>query len=87
MNFTCRMFSEKTSSLASEPTMEIGSITASTACGAVIRPLFASASATGSVPMSVEGKSAKLSFIVANVEVSHLTTKVRKSVMAAAYFS
>ena len=50
-------------------------------------PLLASASAVGSVPMSVEGKSAKLSFMVAKVEVSHLTTNVRKSVMAFAYFS
>ena len=57
------------------------------ACAGVMTPPFASASAAGSVPMSVEGKSAKLSFMVAKVEVSHLITKVRKSVMAPAYFS
>ena len=87
VNCTCRMFSEKTSSFASEPTMDIESITASAACGAVMLPLFASASAAGSVPISVDGNNAKLSFMVAKVEVSHLTTKVRKSVMAPAYFS
>ena len=81
------MFSEKTSSFAKEPTMEIDSITASAACGASIFPPPASASATGSVSMSVDGKSAKLSFMVANVEESHLTTKMRKSLIAAAYFS
>ena len=63
MNFTCRMFSENTSSLAREPTMEIESITASAAWGAVMTPQAASASAAGSVPMSVEGNSAKLSFM------------------------
>ena len=87
MNFTCRMFSEKTSSFASEPTIEMESITASAAAGAEMTPRFASASATGSVPMSVDGKSAKLSFIVAIVDTSHSTTKVRKSLIAPAYFS
>ena len=48
---------------------------------------MARASATGRVPMSVEGNRAKLSFMVAKVLVSHFTTKVRKSVMAPAYFS
>ena len=67
--------------------MEIDSITASAACAGVMTPPFASASAAGSVPMSVEGKSAKLSFMVTNVLVSHLTTKVRKLVIAPAYFS
>ena len=42
------MFSEKTSSFASEPTMDIESITASAACRAVMLPPFASASAAGS---------------------------------------
>ena len=37
--------------------------------------------------MRVEGKRAKLSFMVAKVELSHFTTKTRKSLMAAAYFS
>lgn len=87
MNLTCRIFSENTSNFASEPTIEIDSITASAACGAVIVPQFASASAAGSVPMSVEGKSAKLSFIVTNVDVSHRTTNVQKSLIAPAYFS
>ena len=87
VNLTCRIFSENTSNFASEPTIEIDSITASAACGAVIVPRFASASAAGSVPMSVEGKSAKLSFIVTNVDVSHRTTNVRKSLIAPAYFS
>ncbi len=86
VNLTCRIFSEKTSSFESEPTMEIESMTAKAACAAVIEPPFASAKAVGSVPIRVEGKSAKLSFMVAKVEVSHLTTKVRKSVMAEAYF-
>ena len=58
------MFSENTSSLASEPTMEMDSITASAASGAVMVPLLASASATGRVPISVDGNSAKLSFMV-----------------------
>ena len=67
--------------------MEMDSITASAACGAVMLPPAARARAAGSVPSSVEGNSAKLSFMVAKVEVSHLITKVRKSVMAPAYFS
>ena len=67
--------------------MEMESITASAASGAVIIPRLARASATGSVPISVEGNSAKLSFMVKYVEDSHLTTNVRKSVMALAYFS
>ena len=67
--------------------MEMDSMTASAASGAVMVPLLASASATGSVPMRVEGNRAKLSFMVAKVEASHFTTKVRKSLMAAAYFS
>ena len=54
------------------------SITASAACGAEMVPLFASASATGKVPIKVEGNSAKLSFIVTKVELSHFTTKVQK---------
>lgn len=87
VNCTWRIFSEKTSSLAREPTMEMDSITASAAWGPVRMPRLARARAVGSVPMRVEGKSAKLSFMVTKVEVSHLTTKVRKSVMAPAYFS
>ena len=63
------------------------SITASAAWGAVMTPPLASASATGSVPISVEGNRAKLSFMVTKVEVSHFTTKVQKSVMLPAYFS
>lgn len=43
--------------------MEIESITASAAWGAVMTPQAASASAAGSVPMSGEGNSAKLSFM------------------------
>lgn len=39
--------------------MEIESITASAAWGTVMTPQAASASAAGSVPMSVEGNSAK----------------------------
>ena len=54
------------------------SITASAACGAEMVPLFASASATGKVPIKVEGNSAKLSFMVTKVELSHFTTKVQK---------
>ena len=38
VNFTCRMFSENTSSLARDPTMEMDSMTASAASGAVISP-------------------------------------------------
>lgn len=67
--------------------MEMESITASAASGAAMTPAFASASAAGSVPISVEGNSAKLSFMVTKVEVSHFITKVRKPVMASAYFS
>ena len=67
--------------------MEMESITASAASGGVMVPPLASASATGRVPMRVEGKRAKLSFMVTKVLVSHLTTKARKSWMAAAYFS
>ena len=87
VNFTWRMFSEKTSSLARDPTMERESITVSAAWGAVRTPLSARARAAGRVPMRVEGKRAKLSFMVRKVELSHFTTKVRKSRMAAAYFS
>ena len=47
----------------------------------------AKAKATGSVPINEDGNRAKLSFIVAKVEASHLTTKIRKSLMAKAYFS
>ena len=67
--------------------MERESITARAAWGAVKTPLLARARATGRVPMRVEGKRAKLSFMVAKVELSHFTTKTRKSLMAAAYFS
>ena len=63
------------------------SMTASAAWAAVMLPPFARAKATGNTPISVDGNSAKLSFMVAKVEVSHLITKVRKSVMAPAYFS
>ena len=80
------MFSENTSNLASEPTIEMESITASAACAGVIEPPLAKASAVGSVPMSVDGNRAKLSFMVAKVEASHLTTKVQKSLIAPAYF-
>ena len=87
MNFTCRIFSEKTSSFASDPTMDMDSITASAACGPVIVPRSASRKLTGSVPIRVEGNRANASFIGTKVEVSHLTTKVLKSVMTLAYFS
>ena len=80
------MFSEKTSSFASEPTIEMESITARAASGAVMVPRLASQSAAGSVPISVDGNRAKLSFMVAKVEASHFTTKVQKSVIAPAYF-
>ena len=50
-------------------------------------PLPARARAVGRVPIRVEGNRAKLSFMVTKVLFSHLTTKVRKPVMAPAYFS
>lgn len=56
--------------------MEMDSITASAACGAVILPFDASARLTGSVPRSVDGNRAKASFIVIQVEESHWITKV-----------
>ena len=67
--------------------MEIESITASAACAGDMVPDDARASAVGSVPISVEGKSANASFMVTYVEASHFTTNVLKSFIAPAYFS
>ena len=52
--------------------MEIESITASAACAGDMVPDDARASTVGSVPISVEGKSAKASFMVTYVEASPL---------------
>ena len=53
------------------------SMTASAACDAVIVPADASARLTGSVPIRVAGNSANASFMVTQVEDSHLMTNVR----------
>ena len=67
--------------------MDMDSMTASAACGVVRVPFSASHRLMGRVPMRVDGNSAKASFMVTQVLDSHLTTKVRKSVMDLAYFS
>ena len=67
---------ENTSSFASEPTMDMESMTHRAACAAVMAPFAASSKLTGSVPNSVAGNSAKASFMVTQVELNHLITKV-----------
>ena len=56
--------------------MDMDSITASAACAAVTVPSAPSRSATGRTPNSVDGNRAKASFMVTQVEESHLTTNV-----------
>ena len=57
--------------------MDMDSITPSAASAAVMAPPVPSHRHMGRVPSSVEGNRAKASFMVTQVEDSHLTTKVR----------
>ena len=67
--------------------MERESITARAASATVIFPQDARYRLTGRVPINVDGNRANANFMVTQVEESHFKTKVRKSVIALAYFS